>query len=643
VCGPFVSLNIIQNGYADTNATHNNNAATPSSGFNSKIYLEKFTGLPANQLIKKFYLSSTAGTNPYARIKLYQDDGAWQYNKFNGSNTAGFDGAVWVTKFTGLPVGNTITGLSLDITGGVCPSERVKIYQDDGAGGDPSTLLGESGPYTSAGTGINNINVTATIPTSGNVWAGFETTGASCAFEYLAVAPSGSTKSVAHAYGAGPSPFGAVTNHSYGIWMVLNYQSVSGGFPGTILNQTGSTKITSTGIFGFDIRASIPASGNIYAGFETNTTTLTLNYSALAFGTTYTSQPNPHTYGPGPTPFLFPQNTTINHWMRILYGSQPIISSGFTIKGFVLSSSAVFNNQNITITSPSTANVTALLLWNTNGQLVASCTVGAPNCGGLPTILNANVKTTIPITLADTTPRLSGAQSYYEQAIIQSSGGGLQTITSNTVTLNLGTFTAGTLNFTNQTNTNVIPIYFIRSGQGLPNSTDTRLSVIYPNSMNNTLKCNLAYVFAFTNKTYGPPLSSATFDPQNRNSSFRFHNIQHEIVNVLCTDTVTNTTGKYVLTQNRLPLQDQVDQFRNGTFGTHGQLGILDFLSVVGVILSMIGFNRINETVGVFFAVAIQGALAFFGIIQLPTFIFSALIVTAMMIVLSTRKSNVNF
>lgn len=317
-----------------------------------------------------------------------------------------------------------------------------------------------------------------------------------------------------------------------------------------------------------------------------------------------------------------------HHTIFISWDNNNNISvSNFKIKGIVLSSSPVFNNQNITLSTPVQANLTELLLWNINGNLVATLPMNLP--------LIAGQLTNIPGQLVDTSSVI-GTQSYYEQAIITSTTS-IGIVTSNIQTLNLGNFTSGNLNF-NQTNTNTIPIYFIRKDL---NTTDTRLSVIYPNFM--SMKCNLGYVFAFTNKTYGPPLTNVPFSGINVNSSFKFHNIQNEIINVLCTDINSNQTGKYVLTQNKLPLQDQINQFRGGTFGTKGQFGAIDLVSLIGIIIAMIGFNRINETVGAFFAGTIIGVEAFFGFITIPTFIFAALIITIMVIVLSTRKTSVNF
>lgn len=311
------------------------------------------------------------------------------------------------------------------------------------------------------------------------------------------------------------------------------------------------------------------------------------------------------------------------------WGGGAITTSNFNLTGYVLANNGVFNNPSIKLTSPATANVTALLLWNTDGHLVSfqDLTVLPFN----PLHLTAGSLELIPVSLQDNEGK-TGLQSYYEQAIIQTTTG-FNIATSNTVTLNYGTIVSGNLNF-NFTNGNVAPFQFFRKDL---NTTDTRLSVVYPNVF--SVKCNLAYTFAITNSTYGPPLPNIPFDTNNKNSSFLFHNLNNEIVNVVCNDVITNATGKYVLTQSPFPFQQQVQNLRNGVYGTHGQIGILDFVTLGIIIISMIGFNRVNEAVGAIFSLIIIGACAAFQLIELPTFIAGAVIVIVMLAILSTRKS----
>ena len=293
--------------------------------------------------------------------------------------------------------------------------------------------------------------------------------------------------------------------------------------------------------------------------------------------------------------------------------------------GYVLATSAYFNNPTLTLTSPVSGTVSSLLLWNTNGALVNFQNFNPP--------INvlANNATKIPANLQDNS-NPTGPQTYYEQAVVQTTSG-VTLITSNQVGLNFGTFQSNNLNF-NQTNTNVNNITFIRKDL---NTTDTRLSVIYLNSMN--MKCNFGYVFAMTNKTYGPPLANVVYQslPQV-NSSFQFHNVSNEIINVRCEDMISKQNATYVITQTFFPFQQQIANFRNGTYGTQGQFGIFDFTTLGVIIISMIGFNRRNEAVGAFFCISITGAAAFFGIITLPTFLIGAIIVGGMVAYMTTRK-----
>ena len=279
------------------------------------------------------------------------------------------------------------------------------------------------------------------------------------------------------------------------------------------------------------------------------------------------------------------------------------------------------------MTSPVSGSVSSLLLWNTNGALVNFQNFNPPL-----TVL-ANNATKIPANLQDNS-NPTGPQTYYEQAVVQTVSG-VTLITSNQVPLNFGIFQSNNLNF-NQTNTNTENIYFIRHDQ---NSTDTRLSVIYLNSMN--MQCNFGYVFAMTNKTYGPPLANVVYQslPQV-NSSFQFHNIQNEVINVHCEDVISKQNATYVLTQTHFPFQQQIANFRNGTYGTQGQFGIFDFTSLAVIIVSMIGFNRKNEAVGAFFCITIIGVAAFFQIITWYTFLVGAIIVGGLLAYMTTKKQS---
>jgi len=82
----------------------------------------------------------------------------------------------------------------------------------------------------------------------------------------------------------------------------------------------------------------------------------------------------------------------------------------------------------------------------------------------------------------------------------------------------------------------------------------------------------------------------------------------------------------------------QIANFRSGVYGTTGMFGILDMITLMAVVIGMIGLNRVNESVGAFFLVAIVGVLAWFEIIDWVTFIGSAVALGVLLAVGSTKK-----
>ena len=170
-------------------------------------------------------------------------------------------------------------------------------------------------------------------------------------------------------------------------------------------------------------------------------------------------------------------------------------------------------------------------------------------------------------------------------------------------------FSPGTINVT-QSGIDVRPFKFVRDDI---NSTALWLNVTYANTFNTT--CNFYYKFAMTNRTY-TNLSDVAVNANEDMASFKFLGVNNEIVDVNCYDTPTNVTGKYLIFQTHFPFQDQITNFRNGTYGTSGEFGAFDMITVFAILISMIGFNRVNEVVGVVLSSITVGMLYFFGIIQ---------------------------
>lgn len=192
-------------------------------------------------------------------------------------------------------------------------------------------------------------------------------------------------------------------------------------------------------------------------------------------------------------------------------------------------------------------------------------------------------------------------------------------------------FTIGDFNF-NSENPDITPIRFERTDN---NASATTLTVIYDNTF--SMNCNFEMEFSRESITY-TGISGSAFDGEHDEADFVFLDPADEIINARCWDSNTNTTGRYVITQSSFPFLDQLQNFRSGAYGTDGTFGAFDLITLAVVIISMIGFNRVNETVGGILNISLLAALAYYDIIELPTVIFGAIAVIVVVIVGSTRK-----
>jgi len=371
--------------------------------------------------------------------------------------------------------------------------------------------------------------------------------------------------------------------------------------------------------------------------------------------------------GIGPSPSN--QTTTVRMEVSDRYcRSQTLYVNGsaitMTCSSNVLTSSAIqvgTGNQNVILKFRVTLQVlspNAVTTLTSTGQTVS--TVGLswsqPNLNGL-TLLGYQINYTTPwnknpatrlvnntnsSATAYTVSGLTFATEYSFRIGVWTNGGINATGNVLNVTTTGSTFTIGEL-VVNQTNTDVVDIQFERIDI---NSTHTFVNVTYSDTMD--LDCNVYTKFARTNRTY-TNLSNVTIDSNFVESSFLFRNADREIIDILCwnSDTTTyraalsgNTThaGTYLVSWSQFPLLDQMNSFRAGEYGTQGKFGVLDFITLAVVILSMIAFNRVNETVGAVFNIILLGALSYFGIIVLPTLIFGALATAVVLIVSTTRK-----
>ena len=69
----------------------------------------------------------------------------------------------------------------------------------------------------------------------------------------------------------------------------------------------------------------------------------------------------------------------------------------------------------------------------------------------------------------------------------------------------------------------------------------------------------------------------------------------------------------------------QITNFSNGTYGTDGDFGALNIVGLFAILISMVGFNRVNPIVGVFLSASLIFALSYFGIISIPIALITVL------------------
>ncbi len=195
----------------------------------------------------------------------------------------------------------------------------------------------------------------------------------------------------------------------------------------------------------------------------------------------------------------------------------------------------------------------------------------------------------------------------------------------------IASFTAGTFNITTA-GTDVRNFKFERIDL---NTTAILLNVTYPNTFNTT--CNFHFKFAMVNQSHFN-LVDVPINAAEDEASFRFEGVDNEIIDVVCNDENSNVTGDFLITQTSFMILEQIQDFQSGAFGTMGKFGALDLITVFAVIASMIGFNRVNESVGVILSVIMIGALSVFQIIQWETTFTASLALVVLWAYTNTRK-----
>jgi hypothetical protein len=195
-------------------------------------------------------------------------------------------------------------------------------------------------------------------------------------------------------------------------------------------------------------------------------------------------------------------------------------------------------------------------------------------------------------------------------------------------------FEIGSLSITEESNPNILPVLFSQVDTG-----DTSvITVRVPNTIS-SLSCDLAFKFAATNTTYNG-LATSVYDTDYDQYSFTINNATNEVIDFDCWDAGDlSINGQHTKPQSSFALIDMADAFRDGTFGTAGEIEGLDMITFIVIIVSMVGFNKSNPAAGILISVMILGATAYFGLIELPTILFSVVSLIVMLAIVITRKN----
>ena len=155
------------------------------------------------------------------------------------------------------------------------------------------------------------------------------------------------------------------------------------------------------------------------------------------------------------------------------------------------------------------------------------------------------------------------------------------------------------------------PWTFVQSDLG---GNYTQLLVSYPTGTNAT--CIFDFQFARNNQTF-TNISTVASGEGRDVANFTLQDPQNEVIYVTCYDEGDPANeGRTIIRQNTFPLLTQMDAFRAGDYGTMGNFGIFDLITFIVVIVSMIGFNRVNSAVAVVFSFIVITVSAAFGFIE---------------------------
>ena len=182
----------------------------------------------------------------------------------------------------------------------------------------------------------------------------------------------------------------------------------------------------------------------------------------------------------------------------------------------------------------------------------------------------------------------------------------------------------------NAINTDKIELIFSRT-----DSTDSSTVIIdYDPSI--ALNCQYDTVFKPVRQNF--TLNPVLIDDRLV-SSIIFQNNSDSIINIYCMDSNSDQTWNYIIPQQFFPFLQQIQNFRSGEYGTTGMFGAIDLVTLSVIIISMIGFNRVNESVGIILTTCFIGLSLFFGLITIPSAFIPVIALVLMVVITSTRKT----
>ncbi len=203
-------------------------------------------------------------------------------------------------------------------------------------------------------------------------------------------------------------------------------------------------------------------------------------------------------------------------------------------------------------------------------------------------------------------------------------------------------YTAGSLAI-NGSNPIVFPISFSQTN---PSCSESDVAISFPQTY--VLTATISYSIEQKTITYNSiPFVSGTVGYDV--STFKFKNATNDVITIVASNAnspyqsatysvVPNQSCLNTNTNSSIPLFQDIKNFQNGTYGTKGQVGAINLVVLVALIFSMIGLNRVNESLGLVVMVMILGALSYYNIVTFPTILIPAMALVLLITVASTKK-----